>query len=712
MINFIKKEKISLAFAICICVLSLIVCIARYFPTNVGSVYQIDAKPTIQLEKNDIVSESNCQVNDDGSYEILDSDPQLHFSLEGKNIQALRLNFASSVKASVDFEIYTALAGEGFAPEKHYVGCVFMEQSSAVVALPKGDYNMIRVDINGQDGVVFKSVELFDKQPNLVPFTPERSPKGYILAVIIPLICTVLAFFANKYFKICERIAGIFKRNYKTMLMFLVLSVAAAPVSAFVEWALCKVERQGIFNMYRWLFFFGALEIVIVFLLLKKYLAQKPENLFLPIALIIGFVMMLSSPIKHICWDFDSHYPWAVHTSYSDTAYIKGSYMSIDYVESHTLLNRNTFNLESYEKDIEALNASDERLAKVAQSQFSIAHLPAGLMIAVARMFGAGFVVRYNLGRMMYLLVYAFVCYFAIKKIKSGKMIISTICLFPTILFIATNYAYDAWVLAFSVLGTSYFLSMLQEPDKDISVWDTIVMCLAFALAALPKLVYVLLMAIPFFAFKKWKNKKDFWKYYSILAIVFFAVFAIFAITSLTKVSGAGDLRGGNVNPVEQVKYILGNPIAYSKTLIKFLRNYLAIQNMEGYISNFAYFGYGKWWPVFVMLLGITAVTDSNSELKFKIPFIMKALAVILFFGVSAVIATALYVDFTPVAHQTILGCQPRYIIPLLAPFLLLVTGQRKELIKEKGAYNGFVLLTATSGVMMDMYTVLITKMV
>lgn len=712
MLNFIKKEKISAFFAICICVLSVVVCIARYFPTNVGSVYQMDAEPIIKLEKSDIVVENNCQVNEDGSYEILDSDPQLVFSLDGKNIQALKLNLASPVKTGVDFEVYTATQTEGFTAEKRYIGNVFMDDTSAIISLPKGDYNMVRVDINGQDGVIFKNVELFDEQPSLVPYTPKRSVKDYVLTIIIPLICTVCAFFANKYLKICETVAGVFKRNYKTILMFTTLSVAAVPVSAFMEWVLCKVERQGVFSPYRWLFFFGVLEIAIAFILLKKYLAQKPENVFLPTVLIIGFVMMFGSPIKHICWDFDSHYPWAVHTSYSDTTYITGSYMSIDYVESHTLFDRNTFNLENYEKDLEALSAADERLVKVAPSQFSIAHLPAGLVIAVARMFGAGFVVRYTLGRMTYLLMYAFVCYFAIRKIKSGKMILATICLLPTGIFLATNYAYDCCVTAFMMLGTAYFVSEIQQPDKPITLKDTIIMGCAFAIGAWSKLVYIVLMGMTLFMRKNWKGKAERRKYYLIIISIFALMFCYFALTTLIKTGQGGDTRGGNVDPIAQIKFILHNPIDYAKILIKFLRGYLSIRGAEQYISNFAYFGYGKWWPVFVMLLGFTAITDASGEAKFKIPVWMKVLSVALFLGMAALIATALFINFTPVGSQTIEGCQSRYLIPLLAPLLLLVAGQRKDIIKEKDAYNGLVLLAASSATMMDLYTVIITKMV
>ena len=711
MINFIKREKVSIIFALCFCALAVIACVARYFPTNVGKVYKPVSDAIATFEKEDAVSKANCEIESDGTYKITNVDPQICFSSNHNGIEALKVNFSSPIEIGVDMEIYVALEGEGFSEEKRYIGSVFKGDTSAIIDLPLGDYRAIRVDINNDVGVVFKNVELFDQQPDLAPYTPVRSTKDYVLVVIIPLICTVLAFFANKYLNICKRAASFFKDNFKTILLFLLLTAVALALAAFIEGVSCIIERQDIFSFYRWLFLAGVLEIAVVFILLRKWLADAPEKLFLPIVLILGSVMLFSTPIKHICWDFDSHYPWAVHTSYSDTAYITGSTMSIDYVKPHTLVNGN-LNLESYKNDLSTLQEDDARLEKVVDAQFSIAHLPTGIVISIARMFGAGFSIRYNLGRITYLLIYAFVCYFAIKKIKSGKMILSTICLFPTALFMATNYAYASWVTAFLILGTAYFVSILQEPDKKISVLDICIMCGAFALASMPKLIYVLALVIPFFVVKKWENKNEKRKYYAILTVTFMVVFAFFALTSLTKVGGSGDARGGNVGPTEQIKYILSAPLDYTKILIKFLREYLSIRTMEQYISNFAYLGLGKWWPIFVMLLIGTALTDARSDISFKIPTHIRKLAAVFFIGMVALIATALYIDFNPIANTTISGCQPRYIIPLLAPTILLVTGSRKDVIKEKNIYNGFVLIAASAAVMMDIYTAITLRMI
>lgn len=711
MSDFLKKEKISLLFAIVICAISTLFCVARYFPTNVGRVYEIDAEATQNLKAEDVLSAINCSLDTNDNYKILGSDPQLLFDVTANGIEAARLSLSSPAKETVSFEVYTALESESFTAEKCYVGCVFKGQSSAVVDLPLGDYRSIRLDIDNDKYVVFESLDLYDEQPEFVLYTPKRSANAYVFTVIIPLVCAALAFFANRRFRLCEKTAASIKKNIKTIAKFSGLTLLALPIGALVEWVLCNIERQGVFNAYRWIFFVAAIEIIFVFILLRRHLAEKPENVFLPVVLIIGFAMVFGSPIKHICWDLDSHYPWAVHTSYSDTAYLTAADICIDNVASQSMVGSD-FNLESYKDDLAYLNEADNMLIKEVDAQFSIAHLPTGLFIAVARMFGASFAFKYNLGRVVYLLIYAFVCYFAIKKIKSGKMILATICLFPTCLFLATNYAYDWCVTAFTILGTAYFVSELQQPDKPIVLKDIIIMGCAFVLGAWSKLVYIILMSMTLFMCKNWRNKKEIRRYYFVIISIFVATFCYFAITTLIKTGAGGDTRGGNVDPIAQIKFILSNPIDYSKILVKFLRKYLSIEEMRGYISNFAYLGVGKWWPVFVVLLGITAATDSKAEFKFKIPIVIRLLSIVLFVGMAALIATALFINFTPIGSTTIAGCQPRYIIPLLAPLLLLVTGRRKDVVKEKDAYNGFVLLSATAATMCDVYSSIIVRMI
>ena len=72
------------------------------------------------------------------------------------------------------------------------------------------------------------------------------------------------------------------------------------------------------------------------------------------------------------------------------------------------------------------------------------------------------------------------------------------------------------------------------------------------------------------------------------------------------------------------------------------------------------------------MALLLVAVTDSGpanypyAKVRYKIG------SSALLIGTSALMASALYVSFTAVGSDTVAGCQGRYLLPLVVPFLAL----------------------------------------
>lgn len=709
MYNFFKKDKHSIIVAFIALLITLFICIAYFLPINLGGVLQTVSQPIETLNQADIDAMNGCWFDKTNKYIVDGVDPQMVFNIDNKELECAKINLSAASPGSALIELYVAGEGQEFSAERCFWGSVNKGEQYAVIDIPNGEYTNLRFDINLGD-LYIKNIELHSEQPQMVPYTPNYAAIDYVLTVLFPLLVSTVIFFINKKTRFFEKIITAILKNRFKIVKFIAVFVAMAIIAVCAELLINKITQVE-FNIYRTIFFVGVAELIVVFVLGYKSLKQQPENLFLPIALIIGLVMLFASPIKHIAWDLDSHYPWAIDSSNLNTSYMTAADLNVDMHNPQSMYYDN-FTLEIYENDIEYLTQADKQLVQIHDNDFSIAHLPAGIFIALARFFGAGFAVKYNMGRLAYLLVYSIVCYFAIKKIKSGKMILSTICLFPTCLYIATNYGYDSWVTAFSLLGLSYYTSMLQEPEKPITVKDTLIMCLAFAFSALPKLVYVVLMAIPIFMFKKWNSKQEKRRYYLILISIFVIVFILFLLRSMSSIGGGGDTRGGAVGPVEQIKGILYNPFGYAKILFDFLKEYLSISTMQEYISHFAYLGIGKYWFIIAWVLLITALTDHNPNMKFKIPIFIKVCSVLLYFGMAVLIASALYISFTPVGSTTINGCQPRYIIPLLAPTLLLVTGQRFKLTKNTALYNGCVLGVLTVVVMLETYLQIITKMI
>lgn len=718
MLEKLKNKKYQVILTAIAFLVALLVCTSIFLPKNIGNILSVSVPPVEKLTISQIESQRSCTLERSGKLVINGEDPQIIFSCTKQQIEAIKINIETQIEQSIDIEVFTAYSDGGFSAERQYNVTVFKGENSAIVDLPAGEYSFIRVDID-TDGIYFKNVEVFDKQPDAVPFVPERSFGDYLKAFLIPIAIAWIAWTVETRTNVLEMAIKTVKKNKFKIAQFAVFSVVAVLAAVMIEMVLGLILSGAGFNKYRCVFIAGIAELVCVFIFTRKNLATKIENVFLPVALVVGLVMLFGSPIVHSSWDLDAHHPRAVGMSYINTVYATGAEQELDVNGGSELIRlekdaagKIVWNKEVYEARLARLEELDNTVVGERDAMFSIAHLPSGIFMAVARSFDAGFATRYNLGRLANLLVYVFVCYFAIKKIKSGKMILVTISLFPTNLFMATNYAYDPWVIAFSMLGIAYYTSMLQQPKRIIKMWDIIIMTGAFAVASLPKLVYIVLMAIPLFMIKEWSGKRERREYYTILTMVFAVVFAYFLMVSFTKIGGTGDVRGGDVNPKAQLDFILKSPIAYAKILGKFLLGYLSPLKMNGYISSYAYYGWGKMTFVFMALIVITALTDTNPAVKFKIPVIIKICSVVFFIGMCALIATALYIDYTPLGSTGIAGCQPRYITPLLAPLLLLVTGSRWNIIKNKARYNGFVLYAASLAVMIEFYSMITKTMI
>ena len=444
------------------------------------------------------------------------------------------------------------------------------------------------------------------------------------------------------------------------------------------------------FNIYRWIFLCHGLVAIYAVWFFRKSLANKPEKLFLAALLITGSMMILVMPFGHNSWDVETHYKWASNASYYQEAPVTG--VNHEFIMHTENVQQKTSLLQNKNAISNMNNVYDFHMG-YGPAETTIAHRFSGLCIAVSRMFGASFYETYLIGEYAMLVVYAFVCFFAMRKLNSGKMILAVVALLPTGMFLATNYSYDYWVTCFSLLGMSYFISELQKPNEAMSVKDTLIMTGAFAIASLPKLIYATLLVIPFFMKKNNLPKSEKKKYYGICVGVIVILIVMLAIVALQEVAGPGDVRGGSdVSPVGQIIYILKNPFIYAYDLLKFIISYLAPHNANQYMVHYAYFGVGSFAYVILALMAFVTFTDKEECDRYSATWLMRGVSVLVF-GVSIVlIATSLYVAYTPVGHRTINGCQPRYLIPLLFPLLSVIGGSKFINKMDRRWYNGIVI--------------------
>lgn len=438
------------------------------------------------------------------------------------------------------------------------------------------------------------------------------------------------------------------------------------------------IDNNKYFNVYRFAFVFAACFLLSILFLIRKSIGEKPELAFLAVILICGSLISFSETKSFVSWDEYVHYKNADKISFKniirkdvDDVYAAANSVPHSYsIKEQQIINAN-FD-----------GAIKEGVIKNKKSKFGvvelynkIGYIPSAAALLLGRLLNIPAHLIFVMGRLANLFVYSLVVFLAIRKLKSGKMIMAVIALFPTAIFLASNYSYDPWVTAFSMLGLAYLFSELQQPESKIKVKDMIIMIGAFAIGFGPKAIYFPLMFLPYLLKKtKFGSPEQYKKFLFANTFAILFVLGSFMLPFVIQGPGDGDGRGGEaVNSTEQVRFMLSNPVVYTKILLNFLREYLNPFNYSGLVTSFAYLENIKGFFVLSIVFLIVIFTDKNEYDKITSKWEMKFLTLGVYFITAVLISTALYVAFTEVANPIIAGVQPRYLIPLIFPAAFVI---------------------------------------
>lgn len=650
-----------------------------------------------------IVEVSGLEQNGN-KFKAVNDDPHFLINLDGTPIQALSINVKFSDGEKGDIQLYYANRESGFS-ESMTIVPIAVSNDEYVFDLSGKDVTNVRFDISND--FIVNDIKTSASQIQLETKKQDISVFRVICAILIPVAIMSALYFTKLTEKIAERLSTAFKKFFKwfkrnklnvafSSLVYLGIGL----VSAIAEFAYCHLVQRvpnslGVyFDYYRFLFLFCALTTAFTLYLLRKVAGKKPEYLFLAVLLICGTMLTATlHPSTGEAWDDQIHYQWVV------TAPIvtDGSYSVLE-KENFNITFKSPTDKYSY-KDINDVkrseNSESKNLIIGSDKQSSISlyerlgHLPASIATQIFKVFQATHATQIFFARMANLLVYALAMFFAIKKLKTGKMILSVIALIPTFVFLACNFSYDYWVTAFLTLGFVYFLDEWQHPNQTIETKNLAIMMGSFILGCGPKSIYFMFLLLPLMLKKrKSKNYKKFVT--TCIACGGFVVVAFLAVIFLN-ISSGGDIRGGSdVSTIGQIKFILKNPLEYTKILLSFLSGYIKIENFPTAFTAVAYINTpgAQIGILYTILLFVVSFTDKNEHDLEINNWKTKGSMLLFLFLECALLTTALYVSYNPVASQGIGGVQLRYIFPLLFPvFSVIGTTNIKNNINKK-TYN------------------------
>lgn len=475
-----------------------------------------------------------------------------------------------------------------------------------------------------------------------------------------------------------KKLNSFAKDNGKRILIYCLIYGIAILLSYLITLILSQFHYKQAFNLYRFFFSLTLVYLTLTIFLLRKIAAVKPEILCLAVILILGvFLIKVSPAIVGVSWDDEIHYERTLNlTNYPSGVMYKADIKMIDeqYNNLKSHLGYDRVSKEKYSKELnEMYERREVETYSFEQYGFwSVAYIPSAIGIILGRGLGLSFTGIFMLGKFFNLLAYALLIYYAVKKIKYGKILIMVIGLIPTNVFMAASYSYDPWIIGFIILGYAYFFSYLQEENSMVGDKEILIPIILITAGCLPKAIYFpLLFPVMLIPRKKLIDKMPRKRVimYVLTAMIFLVI--TFLLPMLLGIE-MSDLRGGtDVNSTEQIKFILKNPIFYAQVLYGFYKSYLAITNIGYGFQHYAYMGYGMLWGIVTLIVVVVAFLDRDD--KKSVSIWIKLAGIIAGIGAIILATTALYISFTGVGATTVAGMHDRYVFPTIFPILYLL---------------------------------------
>ncbi len=315
--------------------------------------------------------------------------------------------------------------------------------------------------------------------------------------------------------------------------------------------------------------------------------------------------------------------------------------------------------------------------------------------------------ILFILMRIVGLIVWILLTYFAIKIIPKGKWLLAIYALLPMSLFIASIVSADNITNGLVFLVVAMIFNGIINP-KALTKKYVLVLLLTTLFLGITKqtffVVSILLFALPIPSFI---SKKKYYLLSSVILII--SAIVSFSWQLFTnKYALAVSIPG--VDAGQQLKVIIKHPFYYLKVL---WRTYFTFYSNPIYIGFIGVLGWldtslpiwltFAWFAVLFKSMGSWSPKDKSKLTKWQVTLFLTI--PILLIGM---LTTALYLTWSPVKIGVVQGLQGRYFIPILAILLpVLVIKRAEPSIRVRGylMIGAFLLQISTILVLIARYT-------
>ena len=457
---------------------------------------------------------------------------------------------------------------------------------------------------------------------------------------------------------------------------------------------------------------FGLLAAVFIsayaIVLFRRFHSITLETLFALIAFLFGSYLCIVLPTTTgISWDDQIHFKNATQVSYIINGKMTPTEVYFSEIAQRRALGEDVLSLsdwtgrttelcsqeldDRYESDLAAGVVAYEGSDSFILTRTALGYLPMAAGLWLGRLLHVPFSLLVVMGRLGNLFTYILLFYFAIKVTPTKKLVLLVIGLLPSNIFLASNYSYDPWIIAFVACGCALLIREAWGDSPSLNPRTIVLSLTLVSVGIMIKAVYCPILGLFFLMPRqKFSSRRQRLLYFT--GIIFLGLFLLSTFaTPFVSSGGEGmtDSRGGSdVSSSGQFAYILSNPIEYIELLFEFFLNEYLNPIRMYFILDFGYLGrFGAEASSHVeqslihliqityillpgLLEGNRASRSSASILSTLWAMFVSLLAVIL-------VTTSIYITITPVGADTVSFWQYRYHIPLLVPFVAFACNNR-----------------------------------
>ncbi len=296
--------------------------------------------------------------------------------------------------------------------------------------------------------------------------------------------------------------------------------------------------------------------------------------------------------------------------------------------------------------------------------------------------------------RLVGLLCYILLAWLAVRWIPFGRWLLAVLAAAPMAVFQSATISTDAISngIALLFIGACLAIATLEE----ITWKDWGKLAALFFVLFWGKVNLVPLALLPFLLIPpaRFKSRSQYILLIAAALITFVIEVVGWNVLAYSRYPSA--LEGAD--PAGQLRFILGHPLDFAWVFLGDLLVHLA-----GYLRGWlALYGYDYWpvpgavyWLYSLAILLALWIREADEELPARSTRI--GLAVVFILSYVATVAS-LYLSYTPVGSEVILGVQGRYFFPVLPLLLLALWGLRASELPRRALYAVNALALAGLG--------------